>query len=66
MSKFARITAQFLWRNLRYAVLSFALASCFVAPSPHAPALLLFMTPMLLLYFAAMATFTVIARPRAN
>jgi Sec-independent protein secretion pathway component TatC len=66
MSKLPCITAQFLWRNLRYAVFSFALASCFVAPTPHAPVLLLFMTPMLLLYFAAMATFTVMARLRAH
>ncbi|MFZ3255592.1 MAG: twin-arginine translocase subunit TatC, partial [Candidatus Acidiferrales bacterium] len=51
LSWFGIVTPQWLWKNLRYAVLVITIVAAIVTPTPDATTMLIFMTPMLGLYF---------------
>jgi len=44
-------TPKFLWKNLRYAILIIAIIAAIVTPTPDATTMLVFMAPMIALYF---------------
>src|SRR6266403_2035285 len=50
LSLFGIVTPKFLWKNFRYAILVIAIASAVAAP-PDALSMLIFMVPMVVLYF---------------
>jgi sec-independent protein translocase protein TatC len=55
LALFNIVTPRFLWKNLRYAVLVIAVLAAVITPTPDATTMLIFMAPMLLLYFIGIA-----------
>ncbi|HEV2287618.1 MAG TPA: twin-arginine translocase subunit TatC [Candidatus Acidoferrales bacterium] len=51
LSIFGIVTPQWLWRNFRYAILIITIIAAFVTPTPDMTTMLIFMTPMIGLYF---------------
>ncbi|MGB6483945.1 MAG: twin-arginine translocase subunit TatC [Candidatus Acidiferrales bacterium] len=51
LSWFGIVTPQWLWKNLRYAMLIITIVAAIVTPTPDATTMLIFMTPMVGLYF---------------
>jgi len=51
LSLFGIVTPQWLWRNLRYAILIITIVAAIVTPTPDATTMLVFMAPMVGLYF---------------
>ena len=51
LSVFGIVTPQWLWKNLRYAVLIITVVAAVVRPTPDATTMLIFMAPMVGLYF---------------
>ncbi len=51
LSMFGIVTPQWLWKNLRYAMLIITIIAAIVTPTPDATTMLIFMTPMVGLYF---------------
>jgi sec-independent protein translocase protein TatC len=51
LSWFGIVTPQWLWKNLRYAMLIITIVAAIVTPTPDATTMLIFMTPMVALYF---------------
>lgn len=51
LSWFGIVTPQWLWKNLRYAILIITLIAAIVTPTPDATTMLIFMAPMVGLYF---------------
>ena len=51
LSVFGIVTPQWLWKNLRYAILVITIVAAIVTPTPDATTMLVFMAPMLALYF---------------
>ncbi|HEV2489968.1 MAG TPA: twin-arginine translocase subunit TatC [Candidatus Acidoferrales bacterium] len=51
LSLFGIVTPQWLWRNLRYAILVITIVAAIVTPTPDATTMLVFMAPMVGLYF---------------
>ena len=51
LSWFGIVTPRWLWKNLRYAILIITVIAAIVTPTPDATTMLIFMTPMLGLYF---------------
>jgi sec-independent protein translocase protein TatC len=49
------VTPQFLWKNVRYAILLIAIVAAIITPTPDATTMLIFMAPMLGLYFIGIA-----------
>lgn len=45
------MTAQLFWKNFRYVTLIVAVLAAVVTPTPDAITMLLFMAPMIVLYF---------------
>jgi sec-independent protein translocase protein TatC len=63
LSLFGIVTPRFLWKNFRYAILIIALASAVAAP-PDALSMLIFMAPMIGLYFVGIGVSAVVTRRR--
>jgi sec-independent protein translocase protein TatC len=51
LSVFGIVTPKFLLRNFRYAMLAITILAAIVTPSPDATTMLIFMAPMIVLYF---------------
>jgi sec-independent protein translocase protein TatC len=63
LSLFGIVTPKFLWKNFRYAVLVIAIASAIAAP-PDALSMLIFMVPMVLLYFISIGVSAMVVRKK--
>ncbi len=67
LSVFGIVTPRFLMRNFRYALLLITIAAAIVTPTPDATTMLLFMAPMILLYFVGVfVSYAVVRRKRAR
>ncbi len=55
LSLFGIVTPKFLWHNFRYAILVIAVVAAIITPTPDAQTMLIFMLPMVLLYFVGIA-----------
>jgi sec-independent protein translocase protein TatC len=64
LSLFGIVTPKFLWRNFRYAILIIAVVAAIVTPTPDATTMLIFMAPMIGLYFLGIAVSAVVTRRR--
>lgn len=56
------VTPQFLWRNARYAILVITILAAVFTPSPDATTMLVFMAPMIALYFVGVGVSFVVFR----
>jgi sec-independent protein translocase protein TatC len=63
LSLFGIVTPKFLWKNFRYAILVIAIASAVAAP-PDALSMLIFMVPMVLLYFISIGVSAMVVRKK--
>ena len=64
LSLFGIVTPKFLWKNIRYAILVIAIVAAIITPSPDAMTMLIFMAPMIGLYFVGIAVSAVVVRRR--
>jgi sec-independent protein translocase protein TatC len=62
LTLFGIVTPQFLWKNSRYAILIIAVVAAIVTPTPDATTMLVFMLPMIGLYFIGIAVSAVVVR----
>ena len=63
LSLFGIVTPKFLWKNFRYAILVIAIASAVAAP-PDALSMLIFMIPMVMLYFISIGVSAMVVRKK--
>jgi sec-independent protein translocase protein TatC len=67
LSLFGIVTPKFLLKNFRYAMLLITVAAAIVTPTPDATTMLIFMAPMILLYFIGVfVSYAVVRRKRAR
>ena len=67
LSLFNIVTPKFLLRNFRYAMLLITVAAAIVTPTPDATTMLVFMAPMVVLYFVGvLVSYAVLRRKRAR
>jgi sec-independent protein translocase protein TatC len=67
LSLFGIVTPKFLLKNFRYAMLLITVAAAIVTPTPDATTMLIFMAPMILLYFGGVfVSYAVLRRKRAR
>jgi sec-independent protein translocase protein TatC len=64
LSLFGIVTPKFLWKNFRYAILIIAIVAAVVTPTPDAMTMLIFMAPMVGLYFVGIVVSAVVTRRR--
>src|SRR3984893_18742452 len=64
LSLFGIVTPKFLWKNIRYAILVIAIVAAIITPTPDATTMLIFMAPMVALYFIGIAVSAVVVRKR--
>ena len=64
LSLFGIVTPKFLWKNVRYAILVIAIVAAIITPSPDAMTMLIFMAPMVGLYFVGIAVSAVVVKRR--
>ncbi|HEY2461575.1 MAG TPA: twin-arginine translocase subunit TatC [Candidatus Acidoferrum sp.] len=64
LSLFGIVTPKFLWSNIRYAILIIGIVAAIVTPTPDATTMLIFMAPMVGLYFVGIAVSAVVTRRR--
>jgi len=62
LALFNIVTPAFLWKNLRYAILVIAVIAAIVTPTPDAMTMLVFMAPMVGLYFVGIAVAALVVR----
>jgi sec-independent protein translocase protein TatC len=62
LSLFGIVTPQFLWKNFRYAILIIAVVAAIITPTPDAQTMLIFMMPMVALYFVGMGVSAAVVR----
>lgn len=67
LSVFGIVTPRFLLRNFRYAMLIITIVAAIVTPTPDATTMLIFMAPMVVLYFVGvLVSYIVVRRKKAN
>jgi sec-independent protein translocase protein TatC len=67
LSLFGIVTPKFLLKNFRYAMLVITILAAIVTPSPDATTMLIFMAPMVVLYFiSVLVSYVVLRRKRAR
>jgi sec-independent protein translocase protein TatC len=67
LSLFGIVTPKFLLKNFRYAMLIITLVAAIVTPTPDATTMLIFMAPMILLYFVGvLVSYMVLRKKRAR
>ena len=66
LALFGIVTPKFLWKNLRYAILIIAIVAAIVTPTPDATTMLVFMAPMVLLYFLGISVAALVVRNKAK
>src|ERR1700688_1416175 len=64
LSLFGIVTPTFLWKNFRYAILVIAVVAAIVTPTPDATTMLIFMAPMVSLYFVGIGVSAMVVRKR--
>jgi sec-independent protein translocase protein TatC len=64
LSLFGIVTPKFLWANIRYAILIITIIAAIVTPTPDATTMLVFMAPMVLLYFVGIGVSYMVERRR--
>jgi sec-independent protein translocase protein TatC len=64
LSLFGIVTPTFLWKNIRYAILVIAIVAAIITPSPDAMTMLIFMAPMIGLYFIGIGVSALVVRQR--
>ena len=64
LTLFGIVTPKFLWVNLRYAVLIIAVVAAIITPTPDATTMLIFMAPMVGLYFVGIAVSAAVVRKK--
>jgi sec-independent protein translocase protein TatC len=64
LTLFGIVTPKFLWKNAQYAILIITVVAAFVTPTPDAGTMLVFMAPMVGLYFVGIAVSWVVVRRR--
>ncbi len=62
LALFNIVTPKFLWKNLRYAILIIAVVAAIITPTPDATTMLIFMAPMILLYFIGIGVAAMVVR----
>jgi sec-independent protein translocase protein TatC len=62
LALFGIVTPKFLWKNLRYAILIIAIVAAIITPTPDATTMLIFMAPMVALYFVGIGVAAVVVR----
>jgi sec-independent protein translocase protein TatC len=62
LSLFGIVTPKFLWQNFRYAIAIIAIVAAIITPTPDAQTMLIFMAPMVLLYFIGIAVSAAVVR----
>jgi len=66
LALFNIVTPKFLWKNLRYAILIIAIIAAIVTPTPDATTMLVFMAPMIALYFIGIGVAALVVRNKAK
>lgn len=66
LALFGIVTPQFLWKNVRYAILIIAIIAAIVTPTPDALTMLIFMAPMIGLYFLGIGVAAFVVRNKAK
>ncbi|MGA7791866.1 MAG: twin-arginine translocase subunit TatC [Candidatus Acidiferrales bacterium] len=66
LALFGIVTPKFLWKNLRYAILIIAVVAAIVTPTPDATTMLVFMAPMVALYFLGIGVAALVVRNKAK
>jgi sec-independent protein translocase protein TatC len=67
LSIFGIVTPKFLLKNFRYAMLLITVAAAVLTPTPDAQTMLIFMVPMIVLYFVGvLVSYVVVKRKRAR
>jgi sec-independent protein translocase protein TatC len=64
LSLFGIVTPKFLWQNFRYAILIIAVVAAIITPTPDAQTMLIFMLPMVGLYFVGIGVSAMVARSK--
>jgi len=64
LSLFGIVSPQFLWKNLRYAVLVIAVLAAIVTPTTDALTMIIFMAPMLVLYLLGIGVSALVVRSK--
>ncbi|MGD0909419.1 MAG: twin-arginine translocase subunit TatC [Candidatus Acidiferrales bacterium] len=66
LALFNIVTPKFLWKNLRYAILIIAIVAAIITPTPDATTMLVFMAPMVALYFLGIGVAALVVRNKAK
>jgi sec-independent protein translocase protein TatC len=67
LSLFGIVTPKFMLKNFRYAMLLITVVAAIVTPTPDATTMLIFMSPMIVLYFAGvLVSYLVVRKKRAR
>jgi sec-independent protein translocase protein TatC len=66
LALFNIVTPKFLWKNVRYAILIIAIVAAIVTPTPDATTMLVFMAPMVALYFVGIGVAWMVVRNKAK
>jgi sec-independent protein translocase protein TatC len=64
LSMFGIVTPKFLLKNFRYAMLLITVAAAIVTPTPDATTMIVFMAPMVLLYFVSVLVAYLVVRKK--
>jgi sec-independent protein translocase protein TatC len=64
LSLFNIVTPKFLWQNFRYAIALIAVVAAIITPTPDAQTMLIFMMPMVILYFVGIAVSAMVVRKK--
>ena len=67
LSIFGIVTPKFLLKNFRYAMLIITVAAAIITPTPDATTMLIFMAPMVVLYFVGViVSYAVLRKKQAR
>jgi sec-independent protein translocase protein TatC len=66
LALFNIVTPRFLWQNVRYAILIIAIVAAIVTPTPDATTMLVFMAPMVGLYFLGIGVAWMVVKKKAK
>jgi sec-independent protein translocase protein TatC len=66
LALFNIVTPKFLWKNVRYAILVIAIVAAIVTPTPDATTMLVFMAPMIGLYFLGIGVAWMVVRKKSK
>jgi sec-independent protein translocase protein TatC len=64
LTLFGIVTPKMMWDNVRYAILVISIVAAVVTPSPDAMTMLIFMAPMVALYFVGIGVSAITVRKR--